>query len=192
LRLGSIWDLAIDEGLGGELAPEPYLYLPGIENVYHPDLVYRSPDSLEICQHQGIEGTPDVICEILSPTTEKVDRYTKMEDFRRADVPHVWLIDPNRPVTIEGYVLESNGHYRQNSVVRAPAAFHPAVFPGWSISMAELGAVAAPALSSRGTAVPSDGGSPQWVQRYGHGDRESRRKRSQKGTDLWSRPMTVN
>src|SRR5205814_8391232 len=112
LRLSRIWDLAIEERLGGELAPEPNLYLPGIDNVYHPDLVYVGPAHLDICQDQGIEGTPDVICEILSPSTEKVDRYTKMEDFRRAGVPHVWLIDPSRPVTVEEYVLTSDGLYR--------------------------------------------------------------------------------
>src|SRR5436853_1486039 len=62
-RLFRIWDLAIDSQLGGELAPEPNLYLPGIEDVYHPDLVYVGPNRLTICQEEGIEGTPDVVCE---------------------------------------------------------------------------------------------------------------------------------
>ena len=142
-RLIHLWEGRISETLGGELAPEPNLYLPGIDEVYHPDLVYVGPSRLAICNDEGIEGTPDVICEILSPSTERLDRYVKMEDFRAAGVPHVWLIDPERPVTVEEYVLEADGRYRLNTIVRAPARFAPNAFPGWEIPLADLDAAVA-------------------------------------------------
>jgi Uma2 family endonuclease len=145
VRLAHLWEGRILAGLGGELQQEPNLYLPRIDDVCHPDLVYVGPDQLAICHDAGIEGTPHVICEILSPSTERLDRYVKMADFRAAGVPHVWLIDPERPVTVEEYVLEADGRYRQNAIVRAPAEFAPAAFPGWKIALTELDAAVAPA-----------------------------------------------
>src|SRR5438045_7267088 len=55
-RLFRIWDLAVESQFGGEIALEPNLYLPGIEDVYHPDLVYVAPPRLAICEDEGIKG----------------------------------------------------------------------------------------------------------------------------------------
>jgi Uma2 family endonuclease len=37
---------------------------------------------------------PDWICEVLSPSTENVDRVDKLSSYFRAGVPHLWLADP--------------------------------------------------------------------------------------------------
>ena len=142
-RLSHLWESAIDAGLAGELALEPNLYLPSTEDVFHPDLVYVAEERLNICTDEGIEGTPDVICEVVSPTTERYDRYTKIEAFRRAGVPHLWLLDPQPPVILEEYVLEADGRYRQNAIVRSPAEFAPAAFPRWAVPLTELDAAVA-------------------------------------------------
>src|SRR5437868_3633814 len=84
-RLTRHWD-AYAEAHRGELATEPSLYLPGIEDVYHPDLVYVAAGNCGICRPDGIWGVPDLICEILSPRTERVDRFTKLAEFARAGV----------------------------------------------------------------------------------------------------------
>lgn len=39
---------------------------------------------------------PDWLCEVLSPSTEKVDRSKKLGIYAREGVGHVWLIDPTR------------------------------------------------------------------------------------------------
>ena len=132
--------------VGGELAPEPNLYLPGIEEVYHPDLVYVARAHRRMCKDDGIYGVPDMICEILSPNTWRTDRYRKLPDFRRTGVPNVWLIQPD-VVAVEEYVLAEDGSYRQNAVLQAPAEWRPAVFPGLVISLAE---------AQKAVAVPGD------------------------------------
>src|SRR5438045_8926500 len=98
--------------MGGELAPDPSLYLPGIEEVYHPDLAYVARDRRRMCREDGIYGAPDVICEILSPTTERKDRSIKLPDYQQAGVRHLWLLDPKRPAMAEEYVLAADGRYR--------------------------------------------------------------------------------
>lgn len=130
--------------LKGELAPEPNLYLPGVEEVYHPDLVYVAAARKRMCRKKGIYGAPDVVCEILSPTTERKDRGVKLEDYRRARVSHVWLITPESPVLVEEYVLGQDGRYVLNTSVTAPGAWEPAAFPGWRLDLTELDATLAP------------------------------------------------
>jgi Uma2 family endonuclease len=138
-----LWDQHLLNGPGGELALEPNLYLPGIEDVYHPDLAYVAPQR-RISKAKGIFGVPDVVCEILSPTTEQLDRRTKLEEYRRAGVPHLWLMSPERPVTVEEYVLGEDGGYRVEAMLAAPAEWEPAAFPGWRIPLADMDAAVAP------------------------------------------------
>jgi Uma2 family endonuclease len=138
------WRLQLRQGPGGALSFEPNLYLPGVEDVYHPDLAYIAPEHQRIRRKKGIYGVPDVICEILSPTTERADRGLKLEQYGRAGVPHVWLISPERPVAVEEYVLGGEGRYRVEAMLAAPAEWEPAAFPGWRIPLAELDAAVAP------------------------------------------------
>ena len=37
---------------------------------------------------------PDWVCEVISPSTERVDRSHKMQVYAREGVPHLWLLDP--------------------------------------------------------------------------------------------------
>jgi Uma2 family endonuclease len=139
-RLTRHWD-AYAEAHGGELAPEPNLYLPGIEDVYHPDLVYVAAPNRGICRPDGLWGVPDLICEILSPRTERVDRFTKLADFARAGPPFVCLVSPGSPVAVEEYEL-SDGDYSRITALQAPAKWTPKALPGLVIS-AELDALVA-------------------------------------------------
>lgn len=143
-RLLRRWEEFLDAGPEGEVALEPNLYLPEIEDVYHPDLLYVAQSRRAICREQGVFGTPDVICEVLSPSTRRSDRYVKLDEFRQAGVPHVWLIEPEAPVVVEEYVLGEDGRYRLHVIVTAPEEWEPVAFPGWRVSLAELQAAAAP------------------------------------------------
>jgi Uma2 family endonuclease len=49
---------------------------------------------------------PDWVCEVLSPSTETLDRGKKLQVYAREGVAHVWLVDPLRQ-TLEVLVLES-------------------------------------------------------------------------------------
>ncbi|MEI7891679.1 MAG: Uma2 family endonuclease [Myxococcales bacterium] len=57
----------------------------------------------------AISLPPDWVCEVLSDSTEPVDRGRKMRIWRRDGVRHVWLVSPEHR-TLEVYRLE-NGRY---------------------------------------------------------------------------------
>jgi Uma2 family endonuclease len=49
---------------------------------------------------------PDWLCEVLSPSTESIDRRKKLPIYAREGVGHVWFVDPLRE-TLEVLRLES-------------------------------------------------------------------------------------
>jgi Uma2 family endonuclease len=66
---------------------------------------------------------PDWICEVLSPSTETLDRGSKLRIYAREGVPHAWLVDPLAH-TLEVLALEACrwtllGRYEGGARVRA-------------------------------------------------------------------------
>ncbi len=72
------------------------------------------PDAMIVCNKDiikpdGIHGAPDLIVEVLSPSTAKNDKGYKKDLYEEAGVKEYWIVDPNMR-SIEAYLL-SNGKY---------------------------------------------------------------------------------
>ncbi|APT29877.1 hypothetical protein MCBMB27_00586 [Methylobacterium phyllosphaerae] len=82
---------------------EPELHLGA--HVVVPDLAAwrreRVPTDLEAAH---IEIAPDSVCEILSPSTVRLDRGRKRRIYAEAKIGHLWLLDPAAGV-LEGFAL---------------------------------------------------------------------------------------
>ncbi|MBQ6986181.1 MAG: Uma2 family endonuclease [Oscillibacter sp.] len=80
------------------------LFLEEGKEEYKPDMmVVCDPDKIT---RNGIYGAPDLVVEILSPSTARRDRGPKMRTYERNGVREYWIVDPaNR--AIEQYILES-------------------------------------------------------------------------------------
>ena len=58
------------------------------------------PDILVVCDESklkngaGVIGAPDLIIEVLSPSTERRDRVTKFDLYMRSGVREYWIVDP--------------------------------------------------------------------------------------------------
>lgn len=82
---------------------EPELHLGA--HVVVPDLAAwrreRVPTDLEAAH---IEIAPDWVCEILSPSTVRLDRGRKRRIYAEAKIGHLWLLDPAAGV-LEGFAL---------------------------------------------------------------------------------------
>ena len=81
------------------------LYLEEGAEEYKPDMmVVCDPDKL---QYNGVHGTPDLVVEVLSPSTARYDRGHKNEIYEKYGVKEYWIVDPaNR--TVEQYILEES------------------------------------------------------------------------------------
>ncbi len=76
------------------------LYLDN-ENAFQPDIVFISKDRNNIIKEDGIYGPPDLVIEILSPSTAGYDLKEKFRVYERSGVKEYWIVDPEtKPVEI--------------------------------------------------------------------------------------------
>ena len=75
------------------------------KEVRQPDLLMVHRERLDIVTKRGIEGKPDLVVEILSPTSMKRDRLDKLKTYAAYNIPEYWLIDPIQKF-LEQYRLE--------------------------------------------------------------------------------------
>ena len=73
------------------------------DQTFEPDLLFIARERDEILTDKGVFGPPDLVIEILSYSSAKHDRETKLREYDRAGVKEVWLIDPYGPVCTEFY-----------------------------------------------------------------------------------------
>jgi Uma2 family endonuclease len=83
---------------------EPELHLA--EDTLVPDLAgWRRERLATMPDAPAITVAPDWVCEVLSPSTERLDRVRKLPAYARHGVAHAWLINP-RARTLEVYRRE--------------------------------------------------------------------------------------
>jgi hypothetical protein len=114
-RLGGRLDgpFGLSEGGPGgwQILFEPELHFPNPrvkagKDVLVPDLAaWRVERMPEVPEGVAVSLAPDWICDVLSPSTEEIDREKKRPIYAREGVPWAWLIDPMKR-TLEAYVLE--------------------------------------------------------------------------------------
>jgi Uma2 family endonuclease len=76
-------------------------------DIVQPDLMVILSDHKEIITRMKVKGIPDLVIEILSPSSSKTDRGCKKERYERAGVPEYWVVDPDAHA-VEQYVLEND------------------------------------------------------------------------------------
>jgi Uma2 family endonuclease len=88
----------------------PYDVFIDRKNVFQPDICFIGNDKKHLINTNGFYGAPDLIIEILSPTTAKYDIEDKKDVYERNGVQEYWIIDPATNES-KGYQL-INGEYQ--------------------------------------------------------------------------------
>ncbi len=97
-------------------------------NDYEPDVCFfRKEVASTIVRGQMRYPAPDLVIEVLSPSTEHIDRGVKFEDYAAHGVTEYWIVDPDAE-TIEQYLL-ADGAYGLALKVR-DGAFDSVAMPG--------------------------------------------------------------
>jgi len=121
----------------GLVAGDSNLELPN-GNIYAPDILYLSRQNLTAYDPTRgyVRGAPDLVVEILSPSTAEYDRTQKMSDYAACGVSWVWLID-QETLLVEEYQWTPEGYLRRQAVdARTP--FRPHLFPDLTLELAQL------------------------------------------------------
>ena len=128
-----------DRGRGGPggwiLLDEPELHLHG--DILVPDLAgWRRARMPELPDASAFELAPDWICEVLSPSTEAIDRAEKLPIYAREFVSYAWLVDPVAQ-TLESFRLEA-GHWLLLGTWRNDACVRVEPFDSFELDLASL------------------------------------------------------
>lgn len=93
----------------GKLYHAPIYLMLESTSVLQPDLLFVAKTRRNIITARGIEGAPDLVIEILSPTTTRNDRVNKAQIYARHKVPAYWIVDPEQE-TLEIYLLDADSY----------------------------------------------------------------------------------
>ena len=97
------------------------------------------PDISVVCDHNkldddGCKGAPDMIVEILSPSTLRHDRIVKLDLYQRAGVREYWIADPQSR-SIEVYLLDENNYLKPREVYIANDTAKVTVLDGCTVEL---------------------------------------------------------
>jgi Uma2 family endonuclease len=141
LRLSTLLYGPFDEGKGGPggwiFLPEPELHLGERPDKMEPDLAgWRLVRLPQMPTEAALRLAPDWVCEVLSPSTEAVDRGVKMPLYATHGVRYAWLIDPLER-SLEGFRSEA-GRWRQIVLARGEERVRVEPFEALEIDLARL------------------------------------------------------
>jgi Uma2 family endonuclease len=137
-RLASALDAHLQRNPIGEMFFAPFDVVLSDLDVVEPDLLYISRERAGILTTQHVKGTPDLVVEILSAGTRKVDEVTKRKAYERFGVLEYWVVDPELD-TIKIYRRDRDVFARvaELSVEHEDVLTTP-LLPQLSIALAEI------------------------------------------------------
>jgi Uma2 family endonuclease len=121
---------------GGEVLAAPCAVHLSDRDVPEPDVLYLLHDHLHRIGERYVEGPPDLVVEVSSPSTRRFDLLRKRRLYERFGVPEYWFVDLEAE-RVEAYRLGDHRYgaptlYERDDVARASA------LEGFSTAVAAL------------------------------------------------------
>ncbi len=132
------WRLAqfVEEMDLGEVFSAPFDVVLSDTNVVQPDLLFVTNEHTYIITPDNVQGAPDLVVEILSPSTAERDRRFKRALYARYGVGEYWLVDPDdRTVTV---LLLDDGNFAEMAVYGAGETLTSPTLPGFTANLDDL------------------------------------------------------
>lgn len=116
-----------------------------VKNINQPDQEVTTvvqPDICIICDlekldERGCEGAPDMIIEILSPSTMKKDYYEKFNLYQENGVKEYWLVNPEGK-SLQIFYLENNEYIEFDTLEHKDEIIKSKLFPELKFPMTSV------------------------------------------------------
>ena len=152
---GELWDLAtpsrLHQGISMELGirfsthialhggPCKVYAAPFAVNLFADDTTFVEPDLSVVCDgkklsNRGCEGAPDLVVEIVSPSSRGMDYGTKQNLYREAGVREYWIVDPSMRRTMVTRFAEDPAPMMYPFEEPIPVG----IYPGLAINLDEI------------------------------------------------------
>ena len=100
----------IDESGLGRVVTAPMDVVLSEVDIVQPDIVVILDRNSSIITEKNVQGAPDLLIEILSPSTSARDRNLKKIRYQRFGVSEYWIVDPEAK-QVEQFTLGDDGVY---------------------------------------------------------------------------------
>jgi len=104
------------------------------DTVVQPDLLVVC-DRTKLSDGRSCKGAPDLVVEILSPSTASKDRMIKLQKYREAGVREYWIVDPDERTVL--VYLFTDGKISRTKYAEADSV-PVTVLPGLTISLPDV------------------------------------------------------
>jgi Uma2 family endonuclease len=121
MALPAPFDVRLPHGIGTPVQPDLVVFLAGNEPRVGPTM----------------EHVPDLVLEILSPSTRRRDLTTKLAAYQDARIPEYWVVD-TRDRTVVVFVLEPGKGYTERCRGGVGETVGSSVLPGFRVEVAGL------------------------------------------------------
>ncbi len=120
----------------GEVFYAPIDIVLNEENTVQPDIVFIATPNLQIIQRRAIFGVPELLVELVSPSSVRRDRYDKKALYARFGVKEYWIGDPaNKALEI---LTLREGRYELHCCAEEKGKLTSLVLPGLEFDLTEI------------------------------------------------------
>lgn len=105
--------------------------------VLQPDVLFVKRDHADRLTDANIQGPPDLVVEVLSPSRARVDSVRKLALYARFGVPEVWFV-PVDADRVDRLALGENGLYGPPQAFCPGDTLQTPLLAGFTLEIAEL------------------------------------------------------
>ena len=135
-KIVRVLDPFVDDNGLGEIFDAPLDVVLSEHDTAQPDILFISEERSHIVTNTNVQGAPDLVIEILSPSNARYDLGYKMELYARHDVKEYWIADCDaatiRVLLLTDGAFVTAGVYGRGDTLTSPT------LPGFSLGIDDV------------------------------------------------------
>jgi Uma2 family endonuclease len=120
----------------GEAFHAPFDVVLSESNVVQPDILFILKENKKIITEDNIFGSPDLIIEIISPSSAYYDLLEKKELYAAHGVKEYWIVEPKKQ-WIEVFINQ-NGKFELDQRVEQTGVVRSRIVNGWTLDWSKV------------------------------------------------------
>lgn len=105
-------------------------------SIFQPDILFLSKEKLALIGERMIEGPPNLVVEVLSPSSAYHDLRTKFRAYEQAGIEEYWIVDPERR-SVEVFA-NREGKFQLRQEAEGEGAVQSVLLPGFSVELTSI------------------------------------------------------
>jgi len=103
-----------------------------IKMIVEPDIsIVCDPSKID---QRGCNGAPDWVVEIVSPSSARIDKFIKFNQYEKAGVKEYWIVEPDIKL-VSVFILQENGRYGRPEIFTEEDRIKISIFADLEINL---------------------------------------------------------